>query len=165
MKLYIKEKVFSWGDRFTVKDVSGNDRYLVQGEVFSWGKKLHVCDMAGNEVAYIRQKVWSFLPRYEVFCGDRRIAAIQKEFSFLFPRYYIEGLDWEVSGSLSEHNYQITRNGSPIVTIRKEWMTWGDSYELDFANPADELTALAVVLAIDCVAESNSGAGITVSLD
>ena len=53
MKLYIKEKVFSWGDKFTVKDENGNDKYLVQGEVFSWGKKLHVYDSVGREVAFI----------------------------------------------------------------------------------------------------------------
>lgn len=38
VKLYIKEKVFSWGDKFTVKDELGNDKYIVEGEVFSWGK-------------------------------------------------------------------------------------------------------------------------------
>ncbi len=27
MKLYIKQKVFSWGDKFTVKDEAGRDRY------------------------------------------------------------------------------------------------------------------------------------------
>jgi hypothetical protein len=42
-------------------------------------------------------------------------------------------------------------------------MTWGDSYELDIADPADEIVALAVVLTIDCVTESNSGAAVTVS--
>lgn len=35
MKLYIKQKVFSWGDKFTVKDVNGEDRYFVEGEIFS----------------------------------------------------------------------------------------------------------------------------------
>ena len=67
MKLYIKQKVFSWSDRFTVKDSYGADRYYVEGELFSWGKKLHVYDMAGNEVAFIQQKVFSFLPRYFVY--------------------------------------------------------------------------------------------------
>ena len=47
MKLYIKEKVFSWGDKFTVKDAYGEDKYIVEGEVFSWGKKLHVYDRTG----------------------------------------------------------------------------------------------------------------------
>ena len=43
------------------------------------------------------------------------------------------------------------KNGSPIVSINKEWFTWGDCYELDIENPEDEIVALAVVLAIDCV--------------
>ena len=156
MKLYIKEKVFSWGDKFTVKDQYGNDKYVVQGEVFSWGKKLHVYDRFGNEAAFIKQELWSFLPKYRVFCNGTQVAEIRKEFSFLFPRYTIGGLGWEVSGSFLAHDYEITQAGRPIVSIRKEWMTWGDSYELDIADPAHELVALAVVLAIDCVTESGS---------
>ena len=37
------------------------------------------------------------------------------------------------------------------------------SYELNLANPKDEIVALAVVLTIDCVTESNSGASVTIS--
>ncbi len=165
MKLYIKEKVFSWGDKFTVKDQAGCDKYVVEGEVFSWGKKLHVYDMYGTEVAFIKQEVWSFLPRYYVFCGDRQVAEIKKEFTFFFPRYTIDGLGWEIDGEFMAHDYTITQNGRTIVTIAKEWMTWGDSYELDIANPADEIVALTVVLTIDCVTESNSGASVSVSSD
>ena len=163
MKLYIKEKVFSWGDKFTVKDAYGEDKYIVEGEVFTFGKKLHVYDRSGREVAFIKQEVWSFLPRYYVFCGDRQIAEIKKEFTFLFPRYTIEGLGLEIDGSFMAHDYQITKQGRKIVTISKEWMTWGDSYELDIADPADELVALAVVIAIDCVTETASAAASSAS--
>ena len=155
MELYIKQKVFSWGDKFTVKDASGRDKYIVEGEVFSWGKKLHIYDMTGREAAFIKQEVWSFLPRYYVFCGDEQVAEIKKEFTFLFPRYSIQGLGWEIEGSFWEHDYEVTQDGQPIVSISKEWMTWGDSYELDISNPADELVALAVVLTIDCVVEAS----------
>ena len=163
MKLYIKQKVFTWGDKFTVKDINGNDRYYVEGEVFSWGKKLHVYDMNGNEAAFIQQKAFSFLPRNFGYVGDEQVAEIVKEFSFLFPRYTIEGLGWEINGSFMAHDYQITKNGLNIVSISKEWMTWGDSYELDIADPVDEIVALAVVITIDCVTESKSGASVTVS--
>ena len=98
-----------------------------------------------------------------MFCGGRQVAEIKKEFTFLFPRYTIEGLGWEIDGSFMAHDYQITKNGHNIVTISKEWMTWGDSYELNISDPADEIVALAVVLTIDCVTESNSGASVTVS--
>ena len=163
MKLYIKEKVFSWGDKFTVKDEYGNDKYFVQGEVFSWGKKLHVYDSVDREVAFIKQEIWSLLPRFYVFCGDEQIAEIKKEFTFLFPKYSIQGLGWEIEGKLMAHDYEIIKNGKSIVTISKEWMTWGDSYELNIANPEDEIVALAVVLSIDCVMEASSSASVTVS--
>ncbi|MBR2868753.1 MAG: LURP-one-related family protein [Clostridia bacterium] len=161
MKLYIKQKVFSWGAKFTVKDEAGNDRYFVEGEVFSLGKKLHILDSGRNEVALIQQKLFSFLPRYFVYVNNVEIAEIVKEFSFFRPRYSIEGLGWEIEGDFWSHNYAITRDGKPIVTISKEWMTWGDSYELDIADPRDEIVALAVVLTIDCVLAAQAAASST----
>lgn len=156
MKLYIKEKVFSLGDKFFVMDEDGNEKYIVEGEVFSWGKKLHVYDCHGGEAAFIKQELFTFLPRFTVYAGGVEIAQVKREFSFFVPRYTIEGLGWEIEGSFWEHDYQITKGGHPIVTITKEWMTWGDSYELDIANPADEIIALAVVLTIDCVREQQN---------
>ena len=35
MTLYMKQQVFSWSDKFTIKDELGNDRYSVEGELFS----------------------------------------------------------------------------------------------------------------------------------
>lgn len=156
MKLYIKQKVFSWQDRFTVKDVNGVDRYFVEGELFSWGKKLHVMDAFGNEAAFIQQKLWSFMPNYDVFIGGRHIAEIRKEFTFLRPRYTIEGLNWMIKGDSWAHHYEITQCGRTVVSIQKEWFTWGDSYALDITSPEDEIYALAVVLVIDCVIAQQS---------
>ena len=49
MKLYIKQKVFSITDKFTVKDETEQDKYFVEGEFFTLGKKLHIKDMNGTE--------------------------------------------------------------------------------------------------------------------
>ena len=164
MKLYIKEKVFSWGDHFTVKDAEGQDKYLVRGEVFSWGRKLHVYDRFEREVAFIKQELFTWLPCYHVFVNGTEVAQVRKAFTWFVPKYHVSGLNWDVNGHFLEHDYQITKNGLPIVTITKEWMTWGDTYELDIRNPADELIALAVVLTIDCVRESSSGSGVSVTI-
>ena len=158
MKLYMKQKVFSWADTFTVKDQMGEDKYSVKGEVFSWGKKLHVYDRSGREVAFIRQKLWTFMPRYMVSVNGTDVAEIVKEFTFLRPKYSILGPGWDVDGSFWEHDYEVTENGRPIVSIRKEWMTWGDTYELDIADAGNEVMALAVVLAIDCVLDAQQNA-------
>ena len=156
MKLYIKEKVFSWGDKFTVWDAHGNERYYVEGEVFSFGKKLHVYNRHGEEVAFIKQELFTWMPKYTVTVGGREVAQVRREFTFFMPKYRVDGLGWDVSGHFLEHDYEITKNGRHIVTITKEWMTWGDSYELNIAEDADELIALAVVLTIDCVVEQQN---------
>ena len=151
MRLFIKQKVFSWKDKFSVKDKDGNDKYYIEGEFFSIGKKLHIYDANGGEVAYIHQKVLSFLPRFYVYVGDTQIAEIVKEFTLFRNKYRINGLDWEVNGNMWDHDYEITENGRTVVTITKSWFSWGDSYMLDIANASDAVNALAVVLAIDCV--------------
>lgn len=151
MKLYMKQKVFSWGDKFTIKDEYGADKYYVEGQVFSLGKKLRVYDLVGTEVAYIEQQIFTFMPKFFVYINGIKIAEIVKEFTFLRPRYSIAGLGWEIEGSFMAHDYWISQSGNEIVRISKEWMTWGDSYLIDIADKDDEIVALAVVLAIDCV--------------
>ena len=159
MKLYMKEKVFSWNERFTIKDENGWDKYFVEGEFLSLGKKLHLMNISGEEVAFIQQRLLTLMPRFSVSVAGREIAEIRKEFTFFFQRYIIDGLGWEVDGSVLEHRYEIRKNGRLIVRIDKEWFTWGDSYVLEIADPADEILALAVVLTIDCVAEAGNRNG------
>ena len=153
MKLCIRQKAFSWVDRFTVFDENGADQYYVEGELFSWGKKLHVTDVNGREAAFIQQKVSSFMPRFFVSIDGRECAEIVKRFTFFYEKYEIEGLDWTIEGDFWLHEYRITQNGREIVSLSKEWFTWGDCYALDIADPKNETLALAVVLAIDAVHE------------
>ena len=159
MRLYMKEKVFSWNERFTVKDENGWDKYFVEGEFFSLGKKLHLLNVHGDEVAFIQQRLFTLMPRYTVSVAGRELAEIRKEFTFFYQRYVIDGLGWEIDGDVWAHDYVIRKNGRTIVRITKEWFTWGDSYVLDILDPADELVALAVVLTVDCVAEASQNNG------
>ena len=138
-----------------MKDSHGNDRYFVEGEVFSFGKKLHIYNSTHNEKAFIKQELLTWMPRYSVFIGDRQVAQVVKKFTLFLHQYSIEGLGWEVDGDFFAHEYQIRKSGRVIASIHKEWMTWGDSYELDIDDGVDEVMALAVVLAIDAVIESS----------
>ena len=151
MKLYIKQKIFSWNDKFSVFGENGEERYFVEGELFSWGKKLHVYDNVRREAAFIRQELFTFMPKFIVAVNGQDIAEIVKEFTFFKPRYRIDGLGWEIDGDFWDHDYEITKNGHTIVRLSKEWFTFGDCYELDIESQEDEIVALAVVLAIDCV--------------
>lgn len=156
MKLYIKQKVFSWGDKFRIYDENENDKYYVEGEVFTLGKKLHLYNRSGAELAYIHQKLWSFLPKYFISQNDVDVAQVIKKFTFFREEYTVEGLGWDVHGDLWAHEYEIDAVGWTIAAISKRWFTWGDTYEIDIADDADEVMVLCVVLIIDAViAQSN----------
>ena len=154
MKLYIKQKVFSWRDTFTVKDEFGADRYYVQGKFISFGKQLTVSNAQGQEVAFLKQKLLTIFPKFSVLMNGEEVARIVKKFSFFKPKYYVEGLDWEVQGSFLEHDYTITKDGAVVAAIHKVWMAFGDSFEIDIQQGQNEAVALSVVLAIDAVMDS-----------
>lgn len=152
MNFYLKQKFFSFNDRFTIYDENGDDRYYVEGEMFSWGKKLHFLDLNGDELAFISQKVFSFLSKYYISMGGRDVAEVVKEFTFFYPSYGVslsDGSYWNIEGDFFDHEYTIGDSSRMIATISKEWFTWGDAYCVSVADGVDPALALSIVLIID----------------
>ena len=157
MKLYIKQKVFSWRDKFAVFDETEQSRWFAQGEIFTFGRKLHVYDASGTEVAFIRQKIFSFLPRYFIETGGG-VFEFVKELTLLRPRYTIRNLDWVADGNFWQHDYMVSDSYGEVMRISKAWLTWGDFYELNICDPKNELLCLCVALAIDCISADAAAA-------
>ncbi|RRD38434.1 hypothetical protein EII29_10355 [Leptotrichia sp. OH3620_COT-345] len=151
MKLYMKQKVFTFNDKFTIKDENGNDKYKVEGEFFSFMKKLHVFNMEGREVAFIQEKFSFGMPKFKVFVEEEEIAEIKQKLTFFKPKFEIAGKNWKVNGNIWGHEYTISNSEGNVAKIEKEWMTWGDSYLIDINDSQDEISVMTVVLAIDAV--------------
>lgn len=158
MKLYMKQKVFSWSDQFTVKDEYEQDRFYVRGKFLSWGKKLFVYDAQENQIAYLHQKMLSFMPRYIVDIGGVEAFQIAQRFTVLSQRFDMDGLPWRVEGDFWAHEYTVYDGEREVMHISRRWLSWGDSYELDIVDPQDELPCLCVVLAIDAAMQDNDAA-------
>lgn len=150
MKLYIQQKVFSFKDKFNVWDEAGNPKYYAEGEIFTLGKKLHVYDAAGNEAIFISQRLFRFLPTYEFSINGSAPAEMKKNFTFFRQEYSIPAYGLTVHGDFFAHEYEVFRNGQSIATLSKQWFTFGDAYEINIADPSDELLALAAILVVDC---------------
>lgn len=152
MKLYMKQKALSWNDRFFIKDEDGVDVYYAEGVFLTWAKKLNITDKDGNPVAYIHQKLASLNPCYIIEVNGKEVCSLFKKVSLLSPNYRVTGLPWVVTGNISEHEYSITEEGGrSIMRMRKHFLTWGDSYELDIADQNDALACLCITIAIDCI--------------
>lgn len=149
MKLYFKQRFFSWFDSYDIYAEDGSVAYTVEGQL-SWGHCLHILNPQGDHIATVQQKVLTFLPKFEFYLPDQYAGMLQKEFTFFRPSYRLDFNGWHVEGNWVEWDYQILReDGSSAAIIRKELFHWTDTYTIEVEDSRDALCALMVVLAID----------------
>ena len=150
MELLIKQRVFSWTDSYDVYDETGEARYFVEAEFLTLGHQIHVYDKrSGREVGAIHQKLFTLLPTFEIVIDGQVRGEVRKEFSFFTPRYQVDFRGWDVQGDFMSWDYQVMRGNAEVMSISKQWLTWGDTYVLRYSNPADEMPGLLLVIAID----------------
>ena len=149
MKLLFKQRFFSWFDSYDIYNEAGETVYVVKGQL-SWGHCLKIFDARGNEVGSVEEKIFSWLPKFEMYLKNQYVGCIRKEFSFFVPRFNIDYKGWHVDGDFFEWDYRIldTRGGC-VATVTKELFHWTDTYVIDIDDPQDALYALMLVLAID----------------
>ncbi|MFD1065158.1 LURP-one-related/scramblase family protein [Oceanobacillus locisalsi] len=162
-QLYIKQKVFSLNEKFTVKDQQEKDVYFVEGSFMRIPKTFFIKNREGGEVALITKKTFSFLPKFFVEVNGQEILTIKKGISFLKARYTIDAAGIEVHGNWWDMNFQVYRHGDIVGEVTKEWFTWGDSYKVQVVNEEMETSMIALVVAIDCVKADEDGAASTAS--
>ena len=149
MKLLFKQRLFSWFDSYDTYDEAGNIVYTIKGQL-AWGHCLKIYDAFGNELGTVQEKVFSFLPRFEIYINDRYVGNINKEFSFFKPRFNIDYNGWQVEGDFFEWDYSICDSaGRCVADVSKQLFNWTDTYVIDVRDSQDALGALMLVLAID----------------
>lgn len=149
MKLWFKQRLFSWFDSYDIYNEAGQTVYTVRGQL-SWGHCLKIYDAQGREIGTVKERVLTFLPKFELYAGDQHIGCISKEFTFFRPKFRIDYNGWTIDGDWFEWDYRILdRSGQPVASVTKELWNWTDTYVIDVCAPQDALCALMVVLAID----------------
>ncbi|WP_080875439.1 LURP-one-related/scramblase family protein [Oceanobacillus timonensis] len=162
-QLYIKQKVFSLNEKFTVKDQDEKDVYYVEGSFMRVPKTFSIKNAEGKKVALITKKTLSFLPKFFVEVNGQEVFTIRKELSFLKARYTIDAAGIEVRGNWWDMNFQVYQHSEIIGEVSKEWFTWGDSYKVQVMEEEMETSLIALVIAIDCVKADEKGSASTAS--
>lgn len=153
MRYVMKQKIWAWGDDFTIRDEHGRDVFFVDGQVFTFGSKLSFQDKHGRELLFIDQKLLNWGPTYEITRGGRTVAIIKKKlFTFFKCTFTIDvpGPDDLVAeGDFLDHEYTFTRAGHPVAGVSKAWFSWSDTYGIDIAPGEDDVLILASAVVID----------------
>ena len=154
MLFYLKEEFLSF-DHFDIWDENENLVYSADREFFNFGKKLIVRDASGQQVAAVQHMPFSLPCTYALTIGAREYD-LTRNFAFFSRSYSLDELGWEIEGDFMSLEYEITKNGSRVATISRAFLTLGNRYALEVADPRDALIALYTILAIDCCDEEHS---------
>lgn len=150
MRLCIKQRVFSWTDSYDVYDENGIARYFVKAEFLSLGHQIHVYEkQTGREIGSIHQRLLALLPTFDIVINGQEQGSVSKKFSLFTPRYAVDFHGWEVQGDFLGWDYQVYQQNTEVMSISRELLTWGDTYVLNYTNPAHEMPGLLLAIAID----------------
>ena len=156
MKLFIKNKLVSFGGSSFVTDESDKEVYRVKGKMFSPTHKKKVYDMQGKLLFVVRNKFWQmFSKNCFVYNAEKvKIAKIQSKNWDFKNAYYIMGYNDEIqfSGRFMQFpnmELSISKNGKKIGTLTKNFTIVRDSYTLDIESEEDAPLFVALTIAVD----------------
>lgn len=161
----MRQKLFAWGDDFTIQDETGRDAFFVDGKVFTIGKQLTFHALNGQELVKIKQKVFAWGPTYEIYRSNQLYATVKKSvFTFFNCTFSIDipgPNDLEARGDFTDHEYTFTRHGQVIAAASKQWFSWTESYGVDIAPGEDDVLILACTVVIDMACHSGHDSGMS----
>lgn len=148
MKLFIKQRVMTLSEKFTIKNEYGEDVYYVEGSLFRIPKEFIIYDTKRNVVATINSHLFKIMSHYDVKTETDSIT-IKQNFTMFRPSISIVNKNWTLQGDFLAHEYRLTQGNTPIMRISKHWFTWGDSYMLDIEDSTDADLCVSIVIIVD----------------
>ena len=158
MRFTLKQKFWSLGQDFVIRDEDGDVAYKVSGKLLSLKDRFTLTDARGREVGRIEQRLMSLRPVYAVERDGEVIATIKKRmFTLLRDRYIIDVPgpdDLEAVGNIIDHEYTMKRGRSEVAVVSKRWLSITDAYGVEVAEGEDPLLPLAAAVVIDMVSHN-----------
>ena len=153
LKYVMKQKLFSWGDDFTIQDENENEVYFVDGKAFSLGDQLSFQDLDQHELAFIQQKLLAWGRTYEIHRDGALAAVVKKELFTLFHCKFTVDVpgpdDLTAEGEFTDHEYEFKRGERVVASVSKRWFAWTDTYGVAIDDGEDPVLILASTVVID----------------
>jgi uncharacterized protein YxjI len=149
----MRKQLFAIGDDFWVEDESGQRVFRVDGKILRIRQTFVLEDASGAEVATIRKKLVALRDTMDVEYGGQVVARIRRAmFSPFHQRFDVDvagGPELVVQGNITDHEYEVRRDGAPVAEISKRWFAVRDTYAVDVAPDENVALVLAVTVAVD----------------
>jgi len=164
-KVYaMREKLLTIiADDFTIKKVRrgrrgrGKSAYICKNKVMRVRETFELQSLDGDTMYQIQERKAAIRDTMKIEDGDgETVARIKKRLVGPLRDHYhvdIKGeKDWEITGSILEHDYTIKEGGEVVATIHDKWIApVQDTYFIDVAEGQDHALVLCCAIALDSI--------------
>jgi uncharacterized protein YxjI len=155
-RFVMRQKMFAFGDDFTVKDEQDRKVFSVDGKVFRIRDTLLFKDADGREIYKIQEKLLRVRDSMDVKRDGEVVAHVhQALYTPLRDRFQIDlaGVDKLLAkGNFLYHEYRILRGDWPAAIVSKRWFRFRDTYGVEVGPQEDALLMLAITVCVDMLA-------------
>lgn len=151
MRYIVKQSVISVDARYLIEDEAGNLAFKVYRQAISLMKRWFFRDATGVDNLIINKKIFSLLPKFEIFFNDDTYAIINKKFSLLNDTFEVTSSygNYVIRGNKFSFEYQIFKNEVPVATVSKKWVSLGDTYGVEIDENEKATFLLALIISVD----------------
>jgi uncharacterized protein YxjI len=155
-RFVMRQKMFAFGDDFTVTDEHGTKVFEVDGKAFRIRDTLLFKDAEGRELYKIQEKLLRVRDSLDVKRDGEVVAHVhQALYTPVRDRFQIDLADGgklQAKGNFLSHEYTISRGDWPTAIISKRWFRIRDTYGVEVAPQEDALLMLAITVCVDVLA-------------
>lgn len=154
MRYKMRQKIFSFGQDFTIEDEHGNPALFADGHAISLRGRMDIKDMDGNILMTLHRKLLSFGPTYEITAPDGSLIAEVKKhlFTFFKTKFTVDVPgpdDLEAEGNFLEYEYTFRRGSEEVARVTKQWFSFSDCYGIEVAPGENDALIIASATVID----------------
>jgi uncharacterized protein YxjI len=157
----MREQLLSIGDDFWIEDEHGERAFRVDEKELRARETVYFEDIQGRRLCRIQQRPVRVRDSMEIEGPDGgRLALVRKAMiAPLRERWTVDvenGPSWDVQGNIVDHEYRIEADGHQIGDVSKAWFRVRDTYGVEVASGQDDVLLLAVTVAVDSMADSQT---------
>lgn len=149
----MRQRALSIGDDYWIEDDAGNKAFKVNGKALRMRNTWVLEDLGGGEAATIEEH---HLGRDKVVIEIAgRTTTVKKALIGIRDRFDVDvelGKALKVHGRITDHEYEVERDGDTVATVSKKWFRVRETYGVEIRRPEDTVLLLAVTVAVDALA-------------
>jgi uncharacterized protein YxjI len=149
----VREQLMSIGDDYWIENESGQRAFKVDGKALRARETLVLRDAAEREAATIQERKARLRDTMEIERPGTN-ATVHEAMVGVRDRFQIDvagGQDLSAHGNITDHEYEIERDGDTVATISKKWFRVRDTYGVEVVPGQDDAMMLAIAVAIDAL--------------